>query len=341
MLAHEYDVCVFGAGPAALSVVARLLDLGRDVAVLDRPLRAKPWGGESFTSAIRGPLVALGFWDGFAKAGHLRGYERQIAWGGEPRCESSLFQPSGPMWHVDRDRFDDDLRNAVRHRADIFRPYRKLDAIARGSGIWRLVLDGGTELSARYLVDGTGRSRALAKRLGARIVSHDRLIGLAAKVSGNDATFYVPSLIIQAMPFGWWYAAPVPGGHVAVLFTDAELAPSDVRRRLRPVAANSALTHAAGEEGWLAVGDASASYDPLCGWGVHRALTDGVLAADAIDDYLRTGSPSSLMDYCRQCQRQFGQYLEGLTRNYSMERRWASAPFWERRLGSPRTGGEL
>jgi len=331
-LADEVDVCVFGAGPAALAVAARLLDLGRDVALLVRPPKLKPWGGESFSGAIRGPLSALGFWEDFLKAGHVAGYERQIAWGGEPRAESAIADPYGPMWHVDRDRFDDDLRAAVRRRHDVFRSYRNLRAIERRPGGWCLFLDQGTELGARYLVDATGRSRALAKRLGARIASHDRLIGLTGAVPRGKSAIPVASLMIQSTPFGWWYAAPVPQGHVVALFTDADLAATPVRRRLRPVAANSAFTDAATEDGWLAVGDACAAHDPLCGWGVYRALANGILAAAAIDDHLRSGNRASLGDYRNHCRKQFEAYLAGLTRHYAMERRWTSAPFWERRI---------
>jgi len=331
-LAHQFDVAIFGAGPAALAVAARLLGLGREVALVDRPASGRPWRGESFSGAIRGPLVTLSFWDGFANAGHVPGYERESAWGGDPQCESSLIHPNGPMWHVDRDRFDADLRDAVRRRAATFMSYRKLGPIARQSGRWRMVLDHENELSARYLVDATGRSRMIAKRLGARITHHDRLIGLTAEVPHDQSSLRVASLMLQATPFGWWYAAPVPRGHIVALFTDPDLASSKVRRCLQPVAANSAFTHMAGDEAWVAVGDACASHDPLCGWGVHRALSNGILAADAIDDYLRTGKPSSLDDYRRHCGKQFGEYLKGLTLHYAIERRWPNAPFWERRL---------
>jgi flavin-dependent dehydrogenase len=339
-LAQAFDVCVFGAGPAGLSVTARLLDRGRKVAVLDRPAKIRPWGGESFSGAIRGPLVALGVWDAFATAGHVRGYERQVAWGGEPQCESSLIQPSGHMWHVDRARFDSDLSEAVRRRGGIFFSYRKLLAVARRSESWRLILDGGAELSARYLVDATGRARTLAKRFGARITFYDRLIGLTAKVSDNKSPFRVASLMIQSTPFGWWYAAPVPHGHVVALFTDADLGSLQVRQHLRPVAANSAFTHIVQDDNWVAVGDACASHDPLCGWGVHRALSNGIRAADAIDEYLREGNPGPLTDYRQHCRKQFDEYLEGLKRHYALERRWADALFWARRTDDLRARGE-
>jgi flavin-dependent dehydrogenase len=317
----------------------RLLERRRDVIILDRPQSVRPWGGESFSGAIRAPLEALGIWDEFAKAGHVRGYERQVAWGSEPYSESSMARPNGHMWHVDRDRFDEDLRQAVRRRASVFLTYRRLRTITRTSGIWRLTCDEGSELRAQYLVDATGRSRALAKRLGASVTSYDRLIGLTARGPDNKGGCGVASLMIQSTPFGWWYAAPVPRGHVVALFTDADLAPSAVRQCMRPVAANSAFTQMAASEGWLAVGDACASHDPLCGWGVHRALSNGVLAADAIDDHLRTGSPTALKGYGHHCWKQFDGYLEGLTRHYSMERRWANTPFWERRLDRSRKGG--
>jgi flavin-dependent dehydrogenase len=52
------------------------------------------------------------------------------------------------------------------------------------------------------------------------------------------------------------------------------------------VIANSAFTQPEGEHDWLTVGDACAAHDPLCGWGVCRAMNNGILAADAISHYL-------------------------------------------------------
>jgi flavin-dependent dehydrogenase len=138
-------------------------------------------------------------------------------------------------------------------------------------------------------------------------------------------------MLIVATPFGWWYAAPTPKGHVLALFTDADLASGELRRSLRPVAANSAFTQMEVEQGWLPVGDACASHDPLCGWGVHRAMTNGLLAADAIDEFLVTGRSCRLKDYQQHCYEEYERYLEGLTARYSIERRWPNAPFWARR----------
>jgi flavin-dependent dehydrogenase len=328
---RQFDVCVLGAGPAGLAAASRLVDHGREVLILDRATARSRWGGETFTGAIRGPLSELGCWEAFERAGHVAGYELQCAWGGEPRAENALFQPEGPRWHVDRDRFDADLRCAVHQRGAVFDRYRKLESVRSENGCWSVALGRGRVVGARYLVDATGRQRTLSRRLGARIESHDRLVGLTARVARHQATAELRSMLLQATPFGWWYAAPIPDGHVLVLFTDTDLAPLGLRRRLRPTAANSAFTDTGGAQGWLAVGDACASHDPLCGWGVHRALSNGLLAGDAIASLLATGNSGPIVTYRRHCREQYDRYLRGLTHRYSLERRWPTAPFWARR----------
>jgi flavin-dependent dehydrogenase len=164
----------------------RLADLGNSVLLLERTLQEKPWGGESFTGAIRSPLGNLGCWEQFENAGHRRGYERQSAWGAEPLVESSIFRVDGPLWHVDRKRFDDDLRSAALARSIPLLPFRRLDSITRDSDSWCFVVDAETRVRTRYLVDATGRSRLLSHRLHARIEFHDRLIGLCSAVPRRE-----------------------------------------------------------------------------------------------------------------------------------------------------------
>jgi flavin-dependent dehydrogenase len=294
-------------------------------------MQTKPWGGESFTGAIRTPLQTLGCWEQFEHAGHRCAYERQSAWGSEPHVESSIFRMDGPTWHVDREKFDEDLRSAALARDIPLISYRGLNSVTRESDSWQLVLDEEIRIRAAYLVDATGRSRALARKLRAKIEFHDQLIGLCSAVPRRENSVEIQSMMLESTSFGWWYAAPTPNGHVVAILTDADLAPAELRRRLRPVAANSAFTYMDGLDGWLPVGDACASHDPLCGWGVYRALTNGILAADAIFAFLAGDETTQLEDYRDHCYRQYARYLQGLTNRYSIERRWPTAPFWQRR----------
>ena len=324
-----YDVCVFGAGPAGTAAAIRLAAKGLSVVLLERPMQMKPWGGESFTGAIRTPLETLGCWEQFERANHRCAYERQSAWGSEPLVESSIFRMDGPTWHVDREKFDDDLRSAALARGIPLISYHGLNGITRESDSWFVALDEEFRIRAAYLVDATGRSRALARRLRAKIEFHDQLIGLCNAVPHRENGVEIQSMMLEATSFGWWYAAPTPNGHVVAILTDSDLAPAELRRRFRTVAANSALTYMDAFDGWLPVGDACASHDPLCGWGVYRALTNGILAADAIFAFLASGATTQLENYRDHCYRQYDRYLTGLTERYSIERRWPTAPFWQ------------
>jgi flavin-dependent dehydrogenase len=326
-----YDVCVFGAGPAGCAITARLADLGVVSIVLDRPSGRRGWRGESLTGAIRNPLNVLGLWEEFRAAGHVAGHAQQTAWGGEPWTQDSIFHCDGDRWHVDRARFDADLQEAVRKRGIAIRDYRCLDELRQEDGNWRIRLDEGDEISSKYLVDATGRARVVARRLGPRPRIHDRLIALTAVMPRNRNPEFDHTMVIESTPHGWWYAAPVPQGHVLAFFTDADLAPRTLARSMTTVAANSAFLQPSSDQNWLPVGDACAAHDPLCGWGVHRAMTNGILAAEAIAERLRTGDASLLEDYCRHCRDQFERYLTGLGQRYAYERRWATSAFWKRR----------
>ena len=103
---------------------------------------------------------------------------------------------------------------------------------------------------------------------------------------------------------------------------------------MRSVSAHSSFAPPRGD-GWLAVGDACAAHDPLCGWGVCRAMNNAIAAADAIHCELARGDASLAAEYERHCRDQFSAYLAGLAEHYSLERRWRSAPFWQRRSPVP------
>jgi flavin-dependent dehydrogenase len=329
-MSERFDVCVFGLGPAGAATAARLADLGISVTVLERAPTRKAWGGETFTGAIRGPLTTLGMWEAFCSANPVAGYEQRTAWG-EAGVADSIFNAQGNAWHVDRHRFNRDLRIAVEKRDVPLLQYSSLDNLTRSGDGWHIGIDG-RAVTARYLVDATGRSGAIARRLGARPRIYDRLVALTALLPRNSA--FDHAMLISAAPDGWWYAAPVPQGHVLAYFTDSDLTPRQLVRSMQIVPANSAFTQTRSREGWLSVGDACAAHDPLCGWGVHRALANGIRAAEAIATYLKCGDCSPLEDYDRHCRDQFDAYLIGLAKHYSLEHRFAGSPFWLRRLGN-------
>jgi flavin-dependent dehydrogenase len=162
---------------------------------------------------------------------------------------------------------------------------------------------------------------------------------------------------LEALADGWWYAAPLPAGRwVAGFFTDSDLFPhcSSERRRFwferwrrtslisglfpevdgtKPIhvvsAASRTLDRVTGR-GWLAVGDAARSYDPLSGQGITKALESALAAAEAIAAS-SAGDAMALDRFAHDADREWQRYRAEHAAHYARERRWPYSVFWRRR----------
>src|SRR2546421_1412221 len=83
-------------------------------------------------------------------------------------------------------------------------------------------------------------------------------------------------------------------------------------------------------DGWLAVGDAAMTFDPLSAQGILKGLRSGIMASYAIGDYFK-GSPAGLEKYEAVLAREFEEYLSTRANFYRQERRWERSRFWRRR----------
>jgi flavin-dependent dehydrogenase len=88
----------------------------------------------------------------------------------------------------------------------------------------------------------------------------------------------------------------------------------------RRVDAGSARLDRAGGEGWLAIGDAAMSFDPISSHGLLTALSTGLAAGE-----------TSLEEYQAFVDTTWRGYARVREACYASEQRWADAPFWRRR----------
>ena len=166
--------------------------------------------------------------------------------------------------------------------------------------------------------------------------------------------------LVETCDLGWWYSARLPGAELVVaLMSDSDLvrahrlaAPQTWWRHLaatgpthertaegRPAgplrvqAAHSSRLQPLTGEGWLAVGDAACSHDPLSASGIARALDSGIHAARALDALLRKGDAGLLAAYDARQRQAFDLYCTTWARYYQVEQRWPAAEFWRRRHG--------
>jgi len=363
---RRVDVIVLGGGPAGAATALALARAGRAVTVLERSRYDSPRVGEVLPPEVWRPLTELGLWEHFLADGHMESPGIAAAWGSwEPYNNDFIVNPYGPGWHVDRRRFDTMLATAAEAEgAAVLRGAWPIRWAWDRAGAWRVeALVDGTfrELQSDVLVDATGRSAAPARRLGGSRITHDRLIGLVGLISAPvDGDCRDRRTLIEAVECGWWYSALLPDGrHVAAFMTDADLLPPGSVARgtfwrrwlqeachtqarlglvppgiaLRIVSAGSACLQDVTGPGWLAVGDAALSFDPLSSQGVTWALESGLAAARALDAYLG-GDQRATEDYAHRVGIDFAAYLRARGETYAREHRWPNSPFWRRRYSA-------
>ena len=281
-------------------------------------------------------------------------------WGqGRPSINDFMFDVHGSGWRIDRARFDRMLADSAADAGADVRPARVVSCGRSRNAGWSVTFTTAHQTGsceAALLVDATGRSgTAGLSQLSLKTV-YDRLIGVAWF---GGCTSDEPHALIESVDEGWFYSAAMPDGRIAVVYmTDSDLyrrgcarcqdfwfkqlakttmtrrrfAPRESRAALRIQSAASILRRKPAGEGWLAVGDAAMSFDPLSGLGVYRALEGASIAATTILDVLSRGRPrGDNHSYDRWVRRTFAEYLGLRRHHYTAEQRWPDSTFWRRR----------
>lgn len=350
------DVLVLGGGPAGAATALALQARGFATLVVERTCYRSANPGELLLGDAGPLLAALGAWELFLGGRPPPAAPMVSSWGTpEGRTREAALDPQGPGWQIDRAWFDPMLAQAAEAAGALVYCGARADRIECLPGGWRVALrsagSAGSAVNARYLVDATGRAAWLASRLGAGTRRIDRLVGLAARYERSPAAQH---LLVEAAPDGWWYSAPLPAGRaIAVYLTDADLvagrslpalfrscllSTGQTRDRLAPlgepklraVPAETSERGSCAGEGWLAVGDAAFSLDPLSGSGICRALESGLRAAEVVAAAIR-GRPGAASGYRRSTREHFASQLRARAHYYGLERRWPASPFWSRR----------
>jgi flavin-dependent dehydrogenase len=359
------DVLIAGGGPAGAAAALSFARDGARVILLERRATPVQRMGESLSAAARAPLTELGVWSSFLALEPRPSYLVRSSWGGSVVERDAVAHGHGPDFHLDRARFDAFLVEHARAAGALVYTSSRLRGVERDGSRYRTlaVMNGADSVvHADFLIDATGRSASLARSLGARRSTADRLVGVARWFGDAPGE---PCVLVEAADHGWWYSAPAPDGKLVVLFvTDAgtraaHAARPDVwaenlasapltRERLagaRPLgsasayAASPALTEWDTGERLLAVGDAALSFDPMSAQGLTFALRSGLEAARALL-LERAGEERVRARYQAGIRGIYRDHLAGREALYDNERRARRTPFWLSARGAPASAAE-
>ncbi len=365
-LPPEIDIAIIGGGPAGVAVAIALQKQGEKRVALVEKSRLDDFRiGETVPPNIRTVLGQLGVLDYFERDGHLPSLGNCSAWGGtQLGFQDFFFYPGGNGWHLNRARFNKALANAAEECGTILMGETTMVGCNQfADGKWRLTLQSKNgsqfQVTTSFVVDATGHRSLFATRLGANKVRMDRLLGVASVFTWEKEAPQDYHTLVEATEFGWWYAARVPNERTLVtLMSDSDLlrkygllrietwtaylnktqyiqeltCHASYQSRLLIQPAFSQYLDQMTGHGWLAVGDAACTLDPLSSAGIYKALQSGIKAAFAIARYF-DGHRDALAIYESQTLHQFEVYLQDRCKYYAQETRWPNSPFWQPRRG--------
>jgi flavin-dependent dehydrogenase len=310
--------------------------------------------GEGLPPGSADIIRSLGLLEEFCAGGHASSYRNVSVWGKDDVEEKNfIWLPAGEGWHLDVTRFHQSMLRRV-ESSGVLVVQGSMRISNRTGALFNLSIrrgDGTRELAASCVIDATGRSRTIARQCGVETFRDDTLAAAVGIMPVEAAVEVDASTLVESVLEGWWYANRLPDGRMAVGFmTDADILREKEMRspnhwldalsrtvhlqqvladfrppeRIRVAPAYSSRISQASGPGWIAVGDAAASYDPLSNLGITSALRQGMEAAQVIE------TEGSVGDYELWVRDQYARYLATLLATYDLERRWDSS-FWNRR----------
>ncbi|HKD10372.1 MAG TPA: tryptophan 7-halogenase [Bryobacteraceae bacterium] len=360
MIRRTVDVLVVGSGPAGATAALNLAPY-RSVLMIEASAQPLRRIGESLLPAAVRLLRDMGLADSFIRLGMLPWHRSRSVWAGPCGHDTDFTRGAeGHGWHIDRVRFESFLRlTALERGAELLSP-ATLQTVAQENGRFLATLQtdsGAMAIDAGALVDAGGRRSPVGRRLGARRRTDLPLVGAGTYGSSAAPGVGAGTTFTEAVSDGWWYTAPLPGNRRVVAFhTDADNRAAvhagtkqGLLRKARQTvelgamledggfvadencfrspASGSRLDPCAGA-GWLAVGDAALTFDPLSSQGLLNALFLGRAAAEALRSENRS---SAITEYKGTVDRIRSAYCRGLSHCYRLEHRWPDEPFWARR----------
>lgn len=342
------DSLIVGSGPAGLICAIKLARAGLRVAILDKPATHQHKIGESLPSGINTLLAELGL-NKLDKNKHASIPGSISLWGGKRRIEDFALSAQGPGWRLNRPLFEQDLLQVAQDEG-VLNYQALLKHCHFDNDSWLIDTSQVGQLSARWLVDASGRNGVVARSQKSRRQKDSPLVAVWAVGRINHQTMI--RTLIESSDDGWWYGAYLPSGEpVAIFHTDSDTAarlkrdPDEWRHKLRHTkllgqhidvedfklahltaadASGMRLAQPYGKQ-WAACGDAALCFDPLSSQGIFNAIASADMLSDAL---LSDSQDAALTNYGHKLAQINHVYQQRRQAFYQQAYHHHQSPFW-------------
>ena len=332
---REYEAVVAGGGPAGATAATLLAQRGHRVLLAERTAHPQFKLGESLMPATYSTFERLGMLEKMKRSHFPKKMSVQFVTASGRESKPFYFFENDPhersqTWQVLRSEFDQMLLdNAVEQGVEVCRGLSLKEGIfdgdrAVGARVKRV---GGEpiEIRSQVLIDATGQSALLARRMGIRHLEpqlKNASIYTHYEGARRDEGIDEGATIIYQTESkrSWFWFIPLPGDRVSVgvvgsidhLIRERSADPRQTfeeeldrcpllaerlagAQQTMPVGVIRDFSYKTGQqagEGWVLVGDAGGFIDPVYSTGVFLALKSGEMAADAVHEAIESGDLS-------------------------------------------------
>jgi len=219
-----------------------------------------------------------------------------------------------------------------------------------------------SKLQADFVVDASGGKAVFSILQGQQKIAHNSLVSLACLFEIIDDNYPLSNQThLEAIAHGWWYAARLPNNKVIVsLNTDPKTVKQHalqqdtnwlellqqstnsahlltglkmIDKRPKCYPAPSFILDKVVGSAWLAIGDAASSFDPITSGGIFKSISDGVIAANVINDVFSAETDDRkafcLSQYQDLVSERYQLYLQVRRQHYQQEQRFPHSNFWQ------------
>jgi len=363
------DVLIVGGGPAGASAAISLLNSSNNISVTltEHSGLDNRRVGEHVSSSIFELLSHLDLKpEEFGQDCFLPAYGNTSYWGmDQPILRDSIFTTEAASYQLDREQFDLTLLKSVSEKGgNVFPRTKCTQFIQQEDKSWTVSLQhpksGSFLITAKFLIDASGRQAHVCRQIGVRTRRDDHLVGVGCFLEFGDRKELQHDLLMESVENGWWYSATLPqNSMIIVFFSDADIISNNkfnqatawnkLLQRTRQMKykvdgaynqetlwirnAHTQISNSTDRENFIAIGDAAVSFDPISSMGIGFAITSACHAASIVESALLKHDTKRISVYQNDIERNFENYHILRRKIYQQERRWLLSDFWARRNG--------